>query len=172
MSKFEIVIEVRHEEAREALANRAAHVRRTGIEDAFFRDRKDAVVRLRRQDTVSRLACLRPSRTEEPPETVVLDYRAARQMLLDLGLSEIGSASIIRETWRSGPYLLHLDRVRGIGDFLTLEASAEGRISLKTKRRAVQALKGLGFQAAVRDCRLGVDSPRLSAYTAPINKNI
>lgn len=161
----EYTIPVDYAAAREALTARCPAPRRSQIDDTLFRRSDGALARLRRQDTVSRLSCTRPDLDlPEPPETIVLDNEASRRLLDLLGFEAVDRVRLVRETWRSCQYFLHLDRVEGLGDFITLQAE-RGSYHPNTYRKiALKALKSLGIHVAGG----GVDKAKALPYTASI----
>lgn len=166
----EIVFPADAARAREALTGQASLVKRSQIEDAYFSAPSGAVARLRRQDTVTRLSCTRapgsgsPDGTPPSAETVVLDYQACRRLLDLLGFREVERLKLARETWRKWQYVIHLDRVAGMGDFLTLESEGPALSPKKAKSQAKKFLKGLGIG--------GLDMGPAAPYTAPIKESV
>lgn len=163
----ELTVPVDHAAARESLASRCLAPRRSQIDDTLYRRADGALARLRRQDTVTRLSCTRPDiGLPDAPETIVLDYQAARRLLELLGFEAVDRVRFVRETWRSCRYLLHLDRVEGLGDYLTVQAE-RGQYPPKIYRRlALKQLKSMGIEPAWA----GIDSPQAVPYTASITR--
>jgi adenylate cyclase class IV len=161
----ELTVPVDYLAAREALAAACPAPRRSQIDDTLFRRADGALARLRRQDTVTRLSCTRPDlELPEPPETIVLDNDASRRLLDLLGFEAVDRVRLARETWRSCQYFVHLDRVEGLGDFITLQAE-RGRYPAATYRKiALKYLKSLGIEPAWE----GVDKAEALPYTASI----
>lgn len=168
MPKSEIVFPIEYALAREALEGQAALVKRTQIEDAYFTAPDGAIARLRRQDTVTRLSCTRslarggPGEAPATVETVVLDHHACLRLLGFIGFREVERLKFLRETWRKWQYAIHLDRVAGMGDFLTLEQEGPAPSPKKARQQAKKFLKALGIA--------GLDMPRALPYTAPIKE--
>lgn len=168
--KSEIIFPVDLVQAREALMGQASLVKRSQIEDTFFAAPSGAVARLRRQDTVTRLSCTRApgngSHGGSLPsaETVVLDHRACRRLLDLIGFREVERLKLARETWRKWQYVIHLDRVAGMGEFLTLEFEGPIQAPKKAKSQAKKFLKGLGIG--------GLDMCPAAPYTAPIKDSV
>lgn len=163
----ELTVPVDYVAAREALASRCPAPKRSQIDDTLYRRSDGALARLRRQDTVTRLSCTRPDiGLPDAPETIVLDYQASRRLLEILGFEAVDRVRYVRETWRSCQYLLHLDRVEGLGDYVTVQAE-QGLYPPKIYRRlALKQLKSMGIQPAWG----GVDSPEAVPYTASITR--
>ncbi len=163
----ELTIPVGYAETREALMKGCPAPRRSQIDDTLFRRPDGALARLRRQDTVVRLSCTRQDlELPNPPETIVLDGEACRRALEILGFAPVDRVRLTRETWRSFQYFLHLDRVEGLGDFLTLQAE-RGSYPPKTYRKiALKFLKNLG----IRPAEAGVDTAGPLPYTASITR--
>lgn len=174
MKKFEIVIETPHETARSALAEQAAFVKRSQVEDAFFENGRGDVARLRRQDTVSRLSCTRPigSLSEERPETIVIDFAACAKLLARFGFREVARERYVRETWKKHHYALHLDRFPSLPARLTLEAEAWASSENRMKRQAVRFLKSMGISVKIGAFKADIDKPKALPYTAPIKEVI
>ena len=161
----ELTVPVDYLAAREALAAACPAPRRSQIDDTLFRRDDGALARLRRQDTVTRLSCTRPDLDlSEPPETIVLDNEASRRLLDLLGFEAVDRVRLARETWRSCQYLLHLDRVEGLGDFITLQAERGSYPPAIYRKLALKFLKSLGIHPAWE----GVDKAKDLAYTASI----
>lgn len=167
MTTRELTVPVDHAAAREALASRCPAPRRSQIDDTLYRRPDGALARLRRQDTVTRLSCTRPELgLTDAPETIVLDHQAARRLLELLGFETADRVRFSRETWRECQYLLHLDRVEGLGDYITIQAE-QGSYPPKIYRRlALKRLKEMGIEPAWA----GVDSPWTLPYTASITR--
>ncbi len=163
----ELTVPVDYAAAREALAARCPAPKRSQIDDALFRRPDGALARLRRQDTVTRLSCTRPDiGLPDAPETVVLDHQASRRLLELLGFEAADRVRYVRETWRSCQYLLHLDRVEGLGDYVTVQAE-QGLYPPKIYRRlALKQLRSMRIQPVWS----GIDSPRHVPYTASITR--
>jgi len=163
----ELTVPVEYASTREILASTCPAPKRSQIDDTLYRRADGALARLRRQDTVTRLSCTRPDiGLPDAPETIVLDYQASRRLLELLGFEAADRVRFVRETWRSCRYLLHLDRVEGLGDYITIQAE-HGAYPPKTYRRlALKQLRSMGIQAAWG----GVDSPRDVPYTASITR--
>jgi len=163
----EFTVPVAYEAAREALAASCPAPKRSQIDDTLYRRRDGTSARLRRQDTLTRLSCTRPdSGLETAPETVVLDFQASRRLLEILGFEAADRVRFTRETWRSCQYLLHLDRVEGLGDYVTVQAE-RGSYPPKTYRKlALKQLKSIGIEPSWT----GVDSPEPVPYTASITR--
>jgi len=162
MKKFEYVVPVEHDDIRDRLGRRAAFVKRSQIEDVYLigasgRD----IVRLRRQDTVTRLSSTRRldlDGLEENHETIVLDFRASLAMLQSLGFVETDRLKLTRDAWRKNQYSLFLDRIEGMGEFLVLEAEIKGDNERREKRAALKFLRSLGVKT-----KPAADQPDLSA---------
>ncbi len=165
----ELTVPVAYAAAREALASRCPAPRRSQIDDVLYRRADGAMARLRRQDTVTRLSCSRPDiGLPDAPETIVLDHQASRRLLELLGFEAADRVRYVRETWRSCQYLLHLDRVEGLGDFITVQAE-QGAYPHKIYRKlALKQLRSMGIVPAWT----GVDSPRGVPYTASITSAV
>lgn len=163
----ELTVPVDYATAREALASRCPAPKRSQIDDTLYRRTDGALARLRRQDTVTRLSCTRPDLgLPEAPETIVLDHQASRRLLELLGFEAADRVRFTRETWRSCQYLLHLDRVEGLGDYVTIQAE-QGTYPPKIYRRlALKQLKAMGIEPVWA----GVDSPKAVPYTASITR--
>lgn len=163
----EMTFPVDRADARAALLANCPAPRRSQIDDLIFRRDDGVLARLRRQDTVTRLSCTRPDvLSPDPIETIVLDHQACRVMLELLGFEAVERVRLNRETWRSCQYHLHLDRVEGLGDFITIQAEA-GLYPPKIYRRlALKFLKNLG----IRPVQTGVDSLAALPYTASITR--
>ncbi len=161
----ELTIPVDYAAARTALAARCPAPRRSQIEDTLYRRPDGALARLRRQDAVTRLSCTVPDLgLSDPPETVVLDPAACRRLLDLLGFEAVDRVRYARESWRDCQYALHLDRVEGLGDYLTVQTD-QGLYPAKTYRKmALKRLKTMGIEPAEPD----LDSPEAVAYTASI----
>jgi adenylate cyclase class IV len=164
----ELTVPVDHTAAREALAARCPAPKRSQIDDTLYRRADGALARLRRQDTVARLSCTVPALAADAPETIVLDMQAARRMLEVLGFEAADRVRFIRETWRECQFFLHLDRVEGLGDYVTIQAE-RGEYPPKIYRRlALKQLKTMG----IRPVWGGVDSPEAVPYTASITRAV
>lgn len=151
--------------AREALMSRCPAPRRSQIDDTLYRRPDGVLARLRRQDTLVRLSCTRPDLgPTDPPETVVLDHEASRRLLELLGFEAVERVRLVRETWRSCQYFVHLDRVEGLGDFLTLQAERGAYPQAGYRKMALKYLKNLG----IGPDREGVDKREPLPYTASI----
>ena len=163
----ELTVPVDYAAAREILAARCPAPRRSQIDDTLYRRPDGALARLRRQDTVTRLSCTRPDiGLPDAPETIVLDHQASRRLLELLGFEAADRVRYVRETWRSCQYLLHLDRVEGLGDYVTVQAE-QGLYPPKIYRRlALKQLKSMGIQPVWA----GIDSPQAVPYTASITR--
>lgn len=165
----ELTVPIDYAAAREALAERCPAPKRTRIDDTLYRNRDGASARLRRQDTVTRLSCTRPDAFEaEAPETIVLDLRASQRLLEMLGFEAVDQVRFLRETWRSCQYLLHLDRVEGLGDYLTVQAEQGTYAPATYRKMALKWLKSLGLRPAWS----GVDTPEALPYTASITRAV
>lgn len=164
----ELIVPVDCAQAREALASRCPAPKRSQIDDTLYRRADGALARLRRQDTVTRLSCTRPDIVGGAAETIVLDHQAARRLLELLGFEAADRVRLARESWRDCQYLLHLDRVEGQGDFLTVQA-LQGTYPPKVFRKtALKRLKSLGIVPKAA----GVDSPPGLPYTASITRAV
>lgn len=163
----ELTIPVAFEAAREALLARCPAPKRSQIDDTLYRRQDGALARLRRQDMVTRLSCSRPDlHLPSPPETIVLDPQASRRLLDLLGFEPVDRVRFARETWRSERFLLHLDRVERLGDYLTVEA-IQGSYPAATYRKvALKHLRNLG----IRPSWDNLDSPGGLPYTASITR--
>lgn len=164
MKKFEYIIPVEYEAAREALRGRATFIKRSQVEDVYFAGPGKEIVRLRRQDTVSKLSCTRHldlDGVEENHESIVLDFAACREMLLMLGFRETDRMRLTRDAWKMHHYAISLDRIDGMGPFLVLECESKGENERKLKRSALKFVKSLGIDEAV-------DSPAPIPYTEPV----
>lgn len=160
----ELTVPVAYAAAREALSSRCPAPRRSQIDDTLYRRQDGAMARLRRQDTVTRLSCSRPDVVGVAPETIVLDFQASRRLLEILGFEAVDRVRFARETWRDCQYLLHLDRVEALGDFLTVQA-LQGTFPPKVFRKtALKRLKTLGIEPRWTD----LDSTEGLPYTASI----
>lgn len=176
----ELTVPVDYAAAREALASRCLAPKRSQIDDTLYRRTDGALARLRRQDTVTRLSCTRPgtpipkvpdtvavpgtSDRTDAPETIVLDYHASRRLLELLGFEAADRVRFIRETWRDCQFLLHLDRVEGLGDYITVQAE-HGAYPPKIYRKlALKRLRDMGIHASWTGVDTSVDLP----YTASI----
>jgi len=163
----ELTVPVAYVETREILASQCPAPKRSQIDDTLYRRQDGALARLRRQDTVTRLSCTRPDLgVPDAPETIVLDLQASRRLLELLGFEAADRVRFVRETWRSCQYLLHLDRVEGLGDFMTVEAERGAYPPKVYRRLALKQLKSMGIRA-IWD---GVDSPEAVPYTASITR--
>lgn len=163
----EMTVPVEYDAAREALAARCPAPRRSQIDDTLYRRADGALARLRRQDTVTRLSCTKPDLgLPDAPETIVLDGQASRRLLELLGFEAADRVRFIRETWRDCQFLLHLDRVEGLGDYLTVQAEQGAYPSKVYRRLALKRLKAMGIQPSWT----GVDSPGAVPYTASITR--
>ncbi|MEK7546259.1 MAG: hypothetical protein AAB554_04255 [Patescibacteria group bacterium] len=175
----ELTVPVDYAAAREALLSRCPAPKRSQIDDTLYRRPDGALARLRRQDMVTRLSCTaspkapgtasmpgasRTSRLE--PETIVLDEHASRRLLEILGFEAADRVRFIRETWRSCRYLLHLDRVEGLGDYITVQAEQGAYPPDIYRRLALKQLKSMGIRAAWDR----LDSPQPVPYTASITR--
>ncbi len=161
----ELTLPVDYAAAREALTSNCPAPRRSQIDDTLFRRSDGVLARLRRQDTVTRLSCTRPDlELPSPPETIVLDNEACRRLLDLLGFEAVDRVRLARETWRSSQYLLHLDRVDGLGDFITLQASQGAYAPAAYRKIALKFLKSLG----IFPLQEGVDRSGDLPYTASI----
>lgn len=163
----ELTVPVDYAAARETLASRCLAPKRSQIDDTLYRRQDGALARLRRQDTVTRLSCTRPDiALPDAPETIVLDHHASRRLLELLGFEAVDRVRFVRETWRSCQYFLHLDRVEGLGDYITVQAG-QGSYPPKIFRRlALKQLRDMG----IRPTWSGVDSPGTVPYTASITR--
>ena len=163
MRKFELVVPIPYEEAREILSRETTFLRRSKIEDCFFiRPGSEEIVRIRRQDTLARLSCSRrisPDEPEESHETIVLDARACTGLLSMLGFEAAETVRLTRDAWKKHLYNLHLDRIEGMGDFLTIETEVKYDNHRRLKRAALDLLRGLGIP---------FDKKQVRAYTDPI----
>lgn len=163
----EMTVPVDYAAAREALAARCPSPRRSQIDDVLYRRADGALARLRRQDTVTRLSCSRPDiGLPDAPETIVLDGQASRRLLELLGFEAVDRVRYVRETWRSCQYLIHLDRVEGLGDFITVQAEQGSYPSKIFRRLALKQLRTMGISPSWA----GVDSPQAVPYTASITR--
>lgn len=161
----ELTVPIDHAAAREALASRCPAPKRTQIDDTLYRRSDGALARLRRQDTVTRLSCTRPDiGLPDAPETIVLDYQASRRLLELLGFEAVDRVRFVRETWRSCQYLLHLDRVEGLGDYVTVQAEQGSFPSKVYRKMAMKQLRTMGISPSWA----GIDSPNAVPYTASI----
>jgi len=162
-----MTVPVDYAAAREALASRCPAPKRSQIDDTLYRRPDGALARLRRQDTVTRLSCTKPDLgLPDAPETIVLDYQASRRLLELLGFEAADRVRFVRETWRSSQYMLHLDRVEELGDYITVQAE-QGAYPPKIYRKlALKQLRSMGILVA----RGGVDSPEAVPYTASITR--
>jgi predicted adenylyl cyclase CyaB len=151
MKKFEYSLPVDPIIAREALNAECSFLKRSQIEDVYFENRNDDIVRLRRQNGVARLSCTRHlslEGLEDHGETIVTDFSACREVLRLMGFEETESLKLVRDAWRKDHYTLHLDRVEKLGSFLALECQTDGLPEAKLKRRALQLIKSLGLNKA------------------------
>jgi adenylate cyclase class IV len=163
----ELTVPVAYAATREILTSTCPAPKRSQIDDTLYRRTDGALARLRRQDTVTRLSCTRPDiGLPDAPETIVLDHQASRRLLELLGFEAADRVRFVRETWRSCQYLLHLDRVEGLGDYITVQAE-QGSYPPKIYRRlALKQLRAMG----IRPAWSGVDSPEALPYTASITR--
>lgn len=161
----ELTVPVDYASAREALASRCTAPKRSQIDDTLYRRPDGALARLRRQDTVTRLSCTRPDiGLPDAPETIVLDYQASKRLLELLGFEVADRVRFVRETWRDCQYLLHLDRVEELGDYVTVQAG-QGSYPPKVFRKlALKQLRSMGISPSWA----GIDSPQAVPYTASI----
>ena len=151
MKKFEYSLPVDPQTARESLHAECAFLKRSQIEDVYFENRDADIVRLRRQDGVTRLSCTRHlsiEGLEDHGETVVTDFNASRELIRLMGFDEAENMRLTRDTWRQDHYSLHLDRVEKLGSYLVLECQTDGLPEAKLKRRALKLLKSLGLNKA------------------------
>ena len=161
----ELTVPVDYAATRLALTTNCPAPKRSQIDDTLFRRSDGALARLRRQDTVTRLSCTIPNlELPEPPETIVLDNEASRRLLDLLGFEAVDRVRLVRETWRSCQYFVHLDRVEGLGDFITLQAERGSYPPSLYKKIALKFLKSLGVKPAWE----GVDRAEALPYTASI----
>jgi adenylate cyclase class IV len=160
----ELTFPAAYAEARETLMRRCPAPKRSQIDDVLYRRPDGVLARLRRQDAVTRLGCTRPDIVSGAAETVVLDHAAARRLLDLLGFEAVDRIRLARETWRDCQYLLHLDRVEGQGDFLTVQDVQAAYPARIFRKMAVKRLNTLGITVGAAD----LDSPGSLAYTASI----
>lgn len=66
------------------------------------------------------------SKSREELEVEVSDWRALMGILLRLGFREVGRVQKSRERYRLGAFVVCLDRVEGLGEFVEVEGRAEG----------------------------------------------
>lgn len=161
----ELTVPVDHQSAREALMASCPAPRRSQIDDTLYRRSDGALARLRRQDTLTRLSCTRPDlKLAEDPETIVLDHVASRRLLDILGFEAVDRVRLVRETWRSCQYFVHLDRVEGLGDFLTLQMEQGAYPAAKYRKIGLKYLKSMGITPVWE----GIDKSKALPYTASI----
>lgn len=170
LRRFEYVVPADRQDAKARLDGKAAFVRRSQIEDAFFLNPAGAAVRLRRQDGLCRLACTRPI-AEDVPETVILDHGACLEFLRRLGFREAGRVRVIRDVFRYRHFGLFVDRVEGLGDFLVVEAEAGKKAARRLEAEAKALLRELGlFEEAPlpRPSWSAIDMAGALPYTGPV----
>lgn len=66
------------------------------------------------------------SKSREELEVKVGDWRTLRDILLRLGFREVGRVRKSRERYRLRGFLVCLDKVEGLGEFVEVEGMAEG----------------------------------------------
>lgn len=85
-------------------------------------------------------------------------------MLDLLGFEPVDRVRMVRETWHSLHYLLHLDRVEGLGDFITLQVEHGTDMPGTYQKIAMKFLKSLGITPTWET----VDKAGALPYTASI----
>ncbi len=83
------------------------------------------------------------SKTREEIEVEVSDWHETKRLLLKLGFKEVGRVRKWRERYELGELVVSLDRVEGLGEFVEVEAKAEGNYS-RLLRKALELLEILG----------------------------
>lgn len=134
-------------------------------EDLYFQpptkdfSKTDEALRLRRKGDKCTLTYKGPrldsvSKTREEIEVAVGDWCSMREMLHRLGFSEAGRVKKYREIYQLRGFLVCLDEVEGLGEFVEIETKAEGDYGLLLKE-ALTLLEELGAKGPlVRDSYL------------------
>jgi len=173
MRRFEYVVPVDFWGAKEILEQKATFLRRSKIEDAYFSGPGDAIARLWKQDSLTRLSCTKKEVIDEiieAYETVVLDHRASIAMLDMLGFSKSEEIRLTRDSFRKHHYAISLDRVEGLGDFLVLETDAGEIAPARLKHTAERFIGRLEIPLKGRPASLktNLDSFSSLPYTRAI----
>lgn len=155
--------------AHELLSAQATFLKRTQCEETPFRATDGFEARLRRQDTVSRLAWSERPDGEACLETVVLDHRACHAFLERIGLAALPAKRFMRETWKKHCYVFHLDRLESGPDLLTVECEPDPSVPpTRTRRQALKCLKMMGIEPLQSAPVPRIDSLPSPVYTAPV----
>jgi adenylate cyclase class IV len=166
MRHIEYVLPAEAETVRGRLTGQATFQRRSTIADAYFENGTGTVARIRRQDTIAKLSCTPTDDASTSFETIVLDARACQGLLEHLGFRLRDRLTLLRDTWRKHQYHLHLDRIDGLGTFLTMEIPLTGEPRQKAVKAALKCLRQLGFRPPRQPKPLSIDKPPVPAYTA------
>jgi len=138
MLEVELKLRARLDLVREKLLEKGARLLERGEEeDLYFRSpirdfsETDEALRLRLRGSKCALTYKGPrldalSKTREEIEVEVGDWRSMKEILRRLGFTEIGRVRKRRETYQFKGFLICLDEVQGLGEFIEVEAKAEG----------------------------------------------
>jgi len=85
------------------------------------------------------------SKSREELTLQVDDWRNAQRLLQSLGFVEVGQVNKFRKTYRLGKFLISLDEVSKLGNFLEIESQATGDYS-ELLKEAFSLLEKLGFR--------------------------
>lgn len=84
------------------------------------------------------------SKTREELEVEVRDWQRLRDILLKLGFGEVAWVRKRRERFRVDPFVVALDLVEGLGEFVEVEAESDGPFE-DLLTRAKELLRSLGL---------------------------
>lgn len=157
MVEVELKFKAKLDLVREKLLEKGARLLTRGEEeDIYFQSplrdfsKTDEALRLRRREDKYTLTYKGPkldkaSKTREEIEVEIGDWYSMREMLHRLGFSEAGRVKKRREAYQLGGFLVCLDEVEGLGEFVEIETKAKGDYGLLLEE-ALTLLDDLGVK--------------------------